>query len=119
MKKSLFVSIMSSLLIGFFSGSVFATGQWTNGNQIVSAVMDKPDCKGFYVTAATYQNPTTFTPVEVNLYEFSSTMSTDDIRWLMSLLTTAMKNGYRIHVWLDGTCTNRGLSFTGIQINNP
>jgi hypothetical protein len=107
---------MSTLLL---CGQASAAGVWTNGQQLIGALMWKPGAHGFYVKAGTYDNPAGCSNNTSNLYLLDPAIEADvaTTNRLLAMISLALAQEKTVFVWVDG-CQNGSPVFTGLQVNN-
>jgi hypothetical protein len=92
------------------------SADWTDGTQIISAVIWKPTHKGFYVETKTFQDVTGPSCGTQNLYLIDPAVTEKEVNRLYSMILTAYATGDKVHVWMSG-CDRTYVKFTGLQIN--
>jgi len=107
------------VLLILFSYSAFADGTWTNGQQVITNIIWRPNYHGFYVAGGTYHDPQGCSGSTANtLYVFDAATEADSqtMDRLFTLLTTALVTEKRVHVFVDG-CRGVLPVVTGLQLN--
>jgi hypothetical protein len=115
---------MRKMILGIFislisiSASFAAPPQWTNGNQVISNIIWKPDYKGFYVTTATWDYcGCSGKSTGPQLYLLDPSITNEyEINRILSLLIAAKTNGNTVTVWVS-SCGTEALLFKGLQVN--
>lgn len=115
-----FFSIMLSICLFGSIGIIKASEQWTSGVQKVDAIQWRPDLKGFYTAAGTFNDPNSCstTGFSANFYELSSIISSDqaEMNRQLSLLMLAKSTGGTVFVRVNG-CGAKGPSFIGLEVH--
>ena len=102
------------LIIFIVTGPIFAA-TWTNGHQVVQNLMWKPNLRGFYVSAATYDDPQSCGGTS-GLYLADPALGDQVINQLYAMLLEAGTKGKTVYVWVDG-CIGTIPKFNGLQVN--
>lgn len=90
---------------------------WTDGNQVIRAVIWKPGYHGFYVESSIFHDPNPSPCGSPSpLYLMDSSLSEKETDRLYSMMLTAVSTGKRLHVWVNG-CQSGYPTFSGLQVN--
>lgn len=99
--------------------TTLANAGWTDGNQIISDTIWRPDFHGFYVQGGTFHNPGNCIPPSAqSLYLFDPTDEAADpklIDRLFAMILMAHASKKKVYVYVDG-CVGGYPRIRGLQV---